>query len=318
MKRNTILALIVLLLFSSSVALAASVTPVASENMDYADAAHICVTQLGFDWGLKIEAWGGPGGDRDMNGSYSGAYDSKGMLHEDFENVITISGATRYGFDWASAPYAIGAVVVQGGPMDNIFFYNPAVNSDDDLYPYSDETQMGKKETISHINFCWNKTGENPEDPELPPVPVCYQDETAWAANGDLPGEIGYVDASQWATYVEYFDVEKTVTLFAGQTIPIGTATFYAPENGWVTIAIDLVDGWIFYYDLADEEEDDNLKVQDYEFPPEGNPAIGLFDWKAVVPFGSSTGEIDVPVNNFYGVHLDVAYEYDCDVPPED
>ncbi|MBW6472323.1 MAG: phage baseplate assembly protein [Anaerolineaceae bacterium] len=289
------------LLLGATGALAASVTPIAYDNMEHKDAAHICVTELGFDWGLKIEAWGG---DRDMNGTYSGAYDSKGKLHEDFENVITLSKATRYSFDWASAPYAIGAVVVQGGPMDNIFVYDPAVNEDEYLYPYK-KFDKGKQETISHLNFCWNKTDENGED-------ECYQEETAWAANGDVPLELRYIGASQWATYVE-FEAEKTVSLFAGRTIPAGTVTFSAPVDGWVTITVNLENGFVFYYDLADEEEDDNLKVQDYEFPPEGNPAIGLFDWKTFIPGGSTTGTIVVPVNNYYGVHLDVAFPVECE-----
>jgi hypothetical protein len=247
-----------------------------------------------------------------MNGSYSGAYDSKGMLHEDFENEITISQATRTSFDWASDPYAIGAVVVQGGPNDNFFFYDPAVNSDTNLYPDGDLTDKSKKESISHISFCWNKTGDDGDDDDDDPDEMCYEEETAWAANGVLPGEIGYINASQWATYVEYFGVEKTTTLFAGQTIPVGTATFSAPVDGWVTITIELVEGWVFYYDVADFEEDDNLKVQDYEEAPEGNPAIGLFDWKESIPFGSTTGSIVVPANNYYGVHLDVAGEVVC------
>lgn len=293
--------------------LAASVEPIAYDNMDHKDAAHICVTEFGYDWGMKIEAWGGPGGDRDMNGSFSGAYDSKGMLHEDFENVITLSNATRYKFNWASDPYAIGAVVVQGGPKDNIYFYaHPVYNltgealmEDTDLVPY-DQGGKGKKESISHLNFCWNKTDDNGYD-------QCYKEETAWASNGDEHGEISYIEASQWATYVEYFKVEKTVSLFAGRTIAAGSVTFSEPVGGMVTITVNLDNGFVFYFDLADDEEDDNLKVQDYAEAPEGNPAIGLFDWKTFIPAGSTTGSIIVPANNYYGVHLDVAQLVDCD-----
>lgn len=316
MKIRKILVIAMLLLFTSSVALAASVDPVAFDNMEYGDAAHICVTTLGYDWGLKIEAWGGPGGDRDMNGTYSGAYDSMGKLHEDFENVITISKATRTSFDWASDPYAIGAVVVQGGPRDNFFFYdhpdyNPdgeALTSDTYLYPDGDLTDKAKKESISHISFCWNKTAEDPEDPEEPPVPVCYQEETAWAAG--LP----YVEQGNWAMYVPYYGEELTVDLLAGQYLDAGTVTFSAAEDGWVTITVNLENSFIFYYDVADYEADDNLKVQDYtEVPPAENPAIGLFDWKVSIPAGSTTGSILVPENNYYGVHVDVAYEVDCE-----
>lgn len=304
-KYSFVLIAVLALFLGVTGVLAASVTPIAYDNMEHKDAAHICVTELGFDWGMKIEAWGGPGGDRDMSGSYSGAYDSKGMLHEDFENVITLSNAKRLSFNWASDPYAIGAVVVQGGPRDNIFFYNPAINSDTNLYPDGILTDKSKKEAISHINFCWNKTADDDDDDD-DPEPICYQDETAWAEG--LP----YVEQGNWAMYVPYDSEALFVALVAGQNMDAGTVTFSAPVEGLVTITVNLKNGFVFYYDLADEEEDDNLKVQDYEVAPEGNPAIGLFDWKTFIPGGSTTGSIVVPANNYYGVHVDLAYEIPC------
>ena len=48
----------------------------------------------------------------------------------------------------------------------------------------------------------------------------------ALATNGDMPGEIAYKYASQWATYVVYSGEEKTTTLFAGQTNATGFVTF--------------------------------------------------------------------------------------------
>ena len=307
------------LLGSVTISLAASVTPIQFPNLQIGDAAHYCVTTLGYDWGMKIEDWGGPGGSddpADLNGPFSGAYDSMGMLHEDYENVVTLSNATRLKFDFASDPYAIYAVVVQGGSMDNIFFYahpvyapeGEPVTSDTYLFPY-DNLATRKVEDISHISFCWNQTTDDGDDDDDDPDPVCYGEETAWAYG--LP----YIGASQWAMYVPYYGEELTVDIYAGQNMLAGTATFSAPdEDGMVTITINLVDGWIFYYDLGDEEADENLKVQDYEVPPEGNPAIGLFDWKISVPVGSSTAAIEVPLNNFYGVHLDVANVIDCEV----
>jgi hypothetical protein len=297
MKKLITMTVVVLLLAGWSVALAASVPPIPSENKVYGDAAHICVTSLDYDFGIKIEAWGGPGGDRDMTGTYKGAYDGQGKFDADFDNTITITKATRYLFSWKSDPYAIGAVVVQGGWMDNIFYYDQAVYSDEGLYPYDSGTN--KKETISHISFCWNKTdGGGGEE--------CYQDETAWA-EGDQYGP-------NWAMYVPYESEEITVDVYVSQNLLAGTATFSAPADGEVTITINLNEGFIFYFDLADDEEDNNLKVQDYAEAPIGvNPAPGQFIHKTFIPVGSDTGSIVVPVNNYYGVHMDLAYLVDCE-----
>jgi len=298
LKLSLIFAVLALLL-GGTVALAASVEPVAVPNLEIGDAAFYCVTTLGYDFGLKIEAWGAKApGEPWRQSFWEGVYDGRGSFVDEFVNEITIYDATRDIFSWESDPYAIDAVVVQGGWMDNIYTYDPAVMGDTELVPYT--SNPNKREMISHVNFCWDKTDENGDD-------ECYQEETAWAAG--LP----YVDASQWAMYVPYYDEELTVDIYAGQYMLAGTATFSAPVDGWVTITINLIDDWIFYYDLGDEEADENLKVMDYEFPPVGNPSIGLFDWKVSVPVGSNTATIDVPVNNYYGVHLDVATIVDCE-----
>ena len=299
MKKLSVFLVLALLLVGATAVWAASVEPVAVPNQEIGDAAFYCVTTLGYDFGLKIEAWGAKApGEPWKQSFWEGVYDGRGSFVDEFVNEITIYDATRDKFSWESSDYAVGAVVVQGGWMDNIFFYDPAVMGDTELYPYT--SNPNKREMISHVNFCWDKTGDDGDD-------ECYQEETAWAAG--LP----YVEQGNWGMYVPYAGEELTVDLYAGQNILIGTATFSDSADGLVTISIDLVDGWIFYYDLADVEEDDNLKVQDYEVAPEGNPAIGLFDWKASIPVGSTTAEIVVPENNFYGVHLDVAYPVDCE-----
>lgn len=130
--------------------------------------------------------------------------------------------------------------------------------------------------------------------------------DTAWAANGDEPGELRYEHRNNWATYVQYDGVEKTVTLFAGQTINIGTVTFSAPSNNEVTITFDLTVDANF-----DESESENVKIQDYSTAPSGNPDIGLFDHK-----GDATGKsfsIIVPQNNYYGVHADILSVESCE-----
>mgnify|MGYP006291938961 CR=1 FL=1 len=127
-----------------------------------------------------------------------------------------------------------------------------------------------------------------------------FNGETAWAAKGEESGMIRYTPQGNWATYVEYDGEQKEVTLFAGQTINVGTVHFSEPVDETVTITITLTGDWEF------DEVEENVKIQDYETAPSGNPSIGLFDHK-----GDATGSsfsIDVTENNYYGVHVDVGY----------
>lgn len=126
---------------------------------------------------------------------------------------------------------------------------------------------------------------------EEPPPPDC-EEETAWA---DGPR---YTQQGNWATYTPYNGVENTVTLYAGQTHVAGNVHFSAPSGGQVTITITLAPGWHF------QNVAENVKIQDYASAPAGNPNPGGFDHKATA--ASSPFSIQVPQNNFYGVHVDV------------
>ena len=127
-----------------------------------------------------------------------------------------------------------------------------------------------------------------------------FDGETAWAANGDVPLVYRYTNRGNWATYVAYAGEAKTTTLFAGQTIPVGEVTFSDPADGIVTIEVTMNEGWEF------EDVAENLKVQDYAAAPSGNPAPGLFDHKKTCDPEENTCSIEVPENNFYGVHVNV------------
>jgi hypothetical protein len=121
--------------------------------------------------------------------------------------------------------------------------------------------------------------------------------ETAWAAG------TRYVEQGNWATYTAYQE-NSMVILFAGQNMGAGTVQFSGVHGGYVTITITLFPGWRFK-DVAE-----NVKIQDYDTPPSGNPSPGQFDWKNTAT--ASPFEIEVEVNNFYGVHVDVERE-DCE-----
>ncbi len=144
----------------------------------------------------------------------------------------------------------------------------------------------------SSINVCGTSVVVDP-----PTDPICEgKDETAWS-DGDR-----YVKRGNWATYTAYNGVEKTVTLFAGQTYDIGTVTFSAPINGFVTITINLNEFGAF------QNTKENVKIEGYTKAPNKNPAPGKFSYKGHAE--GSTYEIVVPSYNFYGVHVDAQSKY--------
>jgi hypothetical protein len=217
------------------------------------------------------------------------------------ECANTISVTTDGTFvDWTStAP--VGAAIIKGGNASNTYVYEPQDTSDGGLA--SPVNSSGNPAGLSNIGgFCWN--------PEAKPS-ECFDDETAWAKG------TRYTPRGNWATYVGYTGAAKVVTLFAGQTINVGTVAFSAPAGGFVKITVTLTGDWEFAvnYKLDQDgnpttDRDDNIKVQDYATAPSGNPAPGLFMWKTVAD--GQAGEINVPLNNYYGVHVDVAKPVDC------
>jgi hypothetical protein len=271
-----------------SAAMAASVEPLLDDGTFQES---VTCRDLGFYFWNKIEGWGY---GTDPEGDYYGYYDTPGQLKLDpaYANTISIfnyRAADRL-CDWTVDPFPVGLVYVKAGTLAHYFYYDPEVFGDFDAYP------PVTADNVSHVSWCWNVTGENGDE--------CYQDETAWA-DGDR-----YVERGNWATYSPYV-ADSCVTLYAGQTMDAGTACFSNESAGYVDIIFELANGFIFYYDVADDE-DDNIKIQDYEFAPSGNPAPGLFLWKAMAPVGSTVYTVTVPLNNFYGIHLDVAYQIDC------
>ena len=221
-------------------------------------------------------------------------------------NVINASNDGTF-VEFTAGPDGVGAALIKGGSGGgNVYMYEPQALSDSGLA--SPLNPSGYPAALSHVDsFCWNPVSTDPG-----PGLGCYEDETAWAAG------TRYVNKGNWATYTAYFSKLKTVVLFAGQTMDAGDVTFSVPSNGNVTITIELNPGWRFALNPVGENNgtpifDNNIKVQDYTVKPLAkNPAPGLFLWKKFAE--GQYAQIVVPLNNFYGVHVDVEREVDC--PP--
>jgi hypothetical protein len=272
MKRKMLIASLVV----AAVAVAASVVPVVYDSWTAGKAWDECQDAgcTASDFAYKVEPWD--------DGNPSGSYDADGgaviaiTAYEDENEYKT--------FDWSiSTGYVVHCVIVKAGTGALVYEYGmDGVTGDTNVWAYQNKG-------VSHATFCYSKVGD------------CYEEETAWT-DGDR-----YTNKGNWATYTAYDGEATTVNIVAGKNTVVGTATFSAPDaNNQVTITIDLT-GAIFYYDVNDPLYDDNLKVQDYDSKPSGNPAPGTFEWKTQIDVGSTTGSIVVPANNYYGVHLDVA-----------
>lgn len=117
-------------------------------------------------------------------------------------------------------------------------------------------------------------------------------EETAYA--GNTSG-----NPQPWWYYLIYESAETTQTIWAGQTIDVGSVTVSAPVNNEVTITINL-SGWTL------QNVAEPVKIQGY-------PAEWDQTWSN--PGGFSTYKGDelvisgVPVHSFYVIHLDVIEE---------
>ena len=188
------------------------------------------------------------------------------------------------------------AVIVKGGPGNFAYISYDCLDPNVWYGPFTAPNVGRNVPQVSNVTFCYTPC----EDCE-------WRGETAWAANGDVPGEIRYVQPGNWATYVEYSGESKTVSLFAGRTLLAGFVEFTPIEDDKVEIKITLLDeNW-----RLDPETDEKVKIQGYDEAPTGNPQVGLFN-----TYKGNDLTIVVDKFNFYGVHLDVEWQY-CPPPVE-
>jgi hypothetical protein len=82
-----------------------------------------------------------------------------------------------------------------------------------------------------------------------------------------------------------------------------GYGSFSAVVNGEVQITIALNPGFI-----RNPDTDEAVKIQGYEEEPSGNPSPGQFD-----TYKGNETTITVDAFAFYGIHLDVLREVECE-----
>lgn len=217
---------------------------------------------------------------------------------------VTVSADPVDGFDviaWQvmTGDIVIKAVIVKGSNASHIYNYGSGATSDSGLV--APVNASGKPAGLSNITFC----GDDDDDDRVIDEICEWSGETAWA-DGDR-----YVRRGNWATYTSY-QAGATVTVYAGQTVDVGTVEFGPVVDGKVEITITLKPG----VRLAQEYDEDGnelgvapeaVKIQGYGSAPSGNPAPGGF-----TTYKGNELVITVDADAFYGIHLDVEIEV-CD-----
>ncbi len=130
---------------------------------------------------------------------------------------------------------------------------------------------------------------------------ACVENGNGGNGNGDGSGETAYGGDTEGAgaAWWYYFDTSgpATQTVWAGQTTDIGTVTVSDPEDGEVTIEINLATGW----DLQSGGETVKIQGYDENSIPGSRPASGLFTY-----YKGTSLTVTVPENDIYVIHLDV------------
>lgn len=218
---------------------------------------------------------------------------------EDFTNgqytfgPITVTTTDGIHVSWSSSVPVKAVFILKGSNAANTYYYSSCSTEDSGLASPETYNRNGKliPHDLSNLTVCWTVCDDN----------VCYDHETAWAATS--AGNNRYATKGNWATSVSYGGIEKTVNLYAGQTMLAGTVNL-KPELGQVRVTITLAVDWSFA--LVNE----SVKIQGYALKPGGNPAPGLFANKFNAAGTSWTGT--VPVSAWYGIHNDLRKKVVC------
>lgn len=231
---------------------------------------------------------------------------TSGLMDLSMENFplvvgpITIELLDGKYLSWSSTEPVMAAFILKGDRNleSNIYYYGECTTGDAGLAtPIFWEGSVPLD--VKYLSVCWTLCEDDEEK--------CYEDETAWAAGSR------FVTKGNWATYTAYSGTEKTVTLYAGQTMVAGTVEFSNAIGGYVTVTISLNEGWKFN-DLVAETE--NIHIMPYMGTPAAvNPAPGKFTYKFIgdgtyfsesIPYSSAV--------KFFGIHTAVLREVECPV----
>jgi hypothetical protein len=142
--------------------------------------------------------------------------------------------------------------------------------------------------------------------PDIPP-PVHYEQETAWAKG------TRYVVRGSWAMYVTYDGGTLQTPFMAGQFKTAGTVIIEPADPGFVTITINLNEGYYFTYN--ETVYPNNIQIQDYASKPKENPNPGGFTYKFTATGQEFTSD-PIPVNNYYGIHGEVWHQVPNELLP--
>jgi hypothetical protein len=153
-----------------------------------------------------------------------------------------------------SSSFAIGAVIVKGGPNANVYYYDPAVFEDTGLSSPDTPGPVSNVAGLSNITFCWNETPPPPDDdPELDPLRVSKTAYTkhrqlwTWDIEKHAQDEVVVagedarfaVKVTPSASGASVFEVWGAITVFNPNDEASATVESVTDELGGVAIDVD-------------------------------------------------------------------------------
>ena len=145
----------------------------------------------------------------------------------------------------------------------------------------------------TYFDYCFVPCGTATED--VATEETCYEDAIAWA-----DGETIGTGTNCWCTYVAY-SADLTTDLIANQNMNAGKVSFSAATDGFITITINLADGWKLM-DITN-----SVKIEGDDSAPTVKPTPRDF-----TTYKGSDLIISVPAYNYYFVHLNLQYVVPC------
>jgi hypothetical protein len=168
------------------------------------------------------------------------------------------------------------AVIVKGGPVANVYYYNNGESSDSGLS--SPVNASGNPAGLSNLTICYN-------------LVQCESNDCDWQEETAFGGGIEGAGAAWW--FALDASVSGSYPIYAGQVAVEGASVNYNASTDEITIVLGS--------EMQLQDVSEPVKVEGYNSLPSSRPAAGLFEL-----YKGSNLTVLGNGSSYYVVHLDV------------